>query len=140
MKYLINEGIIEIPENLIDRSVNMLMSMDGKKISYTISRDKLQPEEDLNGFIDRQLKDLSRQLSKFVESDRIEINLKNSPRTGYQIISTFKQNGREFYQRQVVVALKDSESILVVTGTSFAPWTEEEISEWKFMLKNSELK
>ena len=86
------------------------------------------------------MKDLSRQVSKFVESDRIEINLKNSPRTGYQIISTFKQNGREFYQRQVVVALKDSESILVVTGTSFAQWTEEEISEWKFMLKNSELK
>ncbi len=28
---MINEGIIEIPENLIDRSVNMLMSVDGKK-------------------------------------------------------------------------------------------------------------
>ncbi|THJ30658.1 DUF1795 domain-containing protein [Lampropedia aestuarii] len=139
MKYLINEGILEIPDNLIDRSVNMLVTQDGKEVSYTISRDKLQTAEPLTAFIDRQLSDLSRQVSKFVESERIEINFKKSAQTGYQITSSFKQNGREYHQKQMVLVLKDQESVLVVTGTSFEPWSSKNMAAWQSLLKNSEL-
>lgn len=139
MHYSINEGSIALPDHLIDRTVNMLMTPDGKGISYTISRDKLQAGENLTELIDRQLKDLSRQVSKFVEIERQAIPFKNSPQTAYQITNSFKQNGREFYQRQIVVALKNADSILVVTGTSFAPWSDAEIAAWTTMLKNSQL-
>lgn len=139
MKYLINEGTIEVPEGLADRTVNMLMNDDGKHVSYTISRDKLQGAESLEDFINRQLKDLSRQVSKFSEQERLEIQFGNSPQTGYGIKSFFKQNGREFHQRQAVVLQQDKTSVLIVTGTSFNAWSESDLAAWKAMLNNSQL-
>lgn len=139
MKYTVNEGNFNIPDGLTDKTVNMLMTPDGQQVSYTMTRDKLQEGELLPNFITRQLKELSRQVSKFSELERLETPFANSPQSAWDIKSFFKQNGREFHQRQVIVLLPDERQVFIVTGTAFNAWTDQDLAAWHSMLKHSQL-
>ncbi|THJ31583.1 DUF1795 domain-containing protein [Lampropedia aestuarii] len=139
MKYIVNEGNFDIPDGLTDKTVNMLMTPDGQHVSYTMTRDKLQEGESLQDFINRQLKELSRQVSKFNELERLETPFANSPQPGWDIKSFFKQNGREFHQRQMVVLLRDERHVFIVTGTAFNAWSDSDLAAWQTMLKHSQL-
>ena len=136
MKYLTNEASLELPNDLTDRSVNMLMSRDGASVSYVITRDRLLEGEDLQQFIQRQLKDLSRQVSKFKELAREEAVFGQGAqrRSGTQIQSCFKQHGNEVFQRQALVLLDDGVRVLIVTATALRKFIASEETDWLHML------
>ena len=140
MKYVVNEGGFELPDGLTDRSVNMLMSSDGVSVSYVVTRDRLQEAEDLQQFIQRQFKELSRQVSKFKELARAEalFGQGRQGKTGVQIQSTFKQHGNEVHQRQAVVLLDDGTQVLIVTATALRKFTAAEEAGWTHMLTSYE--
>jgi hypothetical protein len=137
MKYDIFEGTLTVPEGLVDRSVNMLMSADGRGMSIVVSRDRLQAGEDIEHFIKRQMSDLSRQVTKLQEQGRAEAKLgpiaENGP-IGIQIASTFKQHGQQIHQFQAIFPMTDDGRVLILTGTSLAPHTEEEKLVWQQLL------
>lgn len=139
MKYTVNEATVDIPDGLTDKTVNMLMTPNGQHVSYTMTRDVLQEGEGLQDFIDRQLKELSRQVSQFTELARLETPFTNSPQPGYDIKSFFKQNGREFHQRQAIVLLRDGRHVFIITGTAFNAWSGTDLAAWHTMLKHSQL-
>ncbi|CAB5723514.1 Uncharacterized conserved protein [Delftia tsuruhatensis] len=132
MKYTCNEASFELPDELIDRSVHMLMSPDGTGVSYVITRDRLLEGEALEGFVSRQLKDLSRQSSKFREISRSPAQWgQRAPHAmGLQIETSFRQQGRDVFQRQAVVQLPDTPRVLILTANAFKPFTEHELAQW----------
>ncbi len=140
MKYATNEASFEFPNDLTDRSVNMLMSRDGASVSYVITRDRLQEGEDLQQFIQRQFKDLSRQVSKFKELSREDALFGHvrHGKTGVQIQSTFKQHGNEVHQRQAILLLDDGTQVLIVTATALRKFTAAEEADWTHMLASYE--
>ena len=136
MKYATNEASFEFPNDLTDRSVNMLMSRDGASVSYVVTRDRLLEGEDLQQFIQRQLKDLSRQVGKFKEIAREEAHFGqgSNRKFGIQIQSSFKQHGNEVFQRQALVLLDDGALVLIVTATALRKFIASEESDWAHML------
>jgi hypothetical protein len=142
LRYHINEGVITFPDTLVDRTVNMFMSPNGSGLSMVVSRDKLQAGESLDGFIKRQMGDLSRQVNKFEEIARAEATLgaTDPGLKGVQIASRFKQHGQQVHQLQAVFLLPDGVSVLIVTGTALAPHTDVEKGIWKQTLSTFELR
>ena len=141
MKYVCNVATFDLPDDLVDRTVNMLMSHDGVSVSYVITRDQLLEGERLEGFVSRQLKDLSRQVSKFKETSRSEVRLGVAERValGLQIDASFKQQGREIFQRQAVVQLPGGSRVLILTASAFRPFIDEEIAQWQKALASCTL-
>lgn len=132
MKYQVNEAQFQLPDDLVDRSVNMLMSPDGTGVSYVITRDQLNEGEVLESFVARQLKDLSRQVSKFREISREPalFGSKGQQKAGLQIESTFKQQGSEIFQRQALLQPVGDSKVLIVTATAFRVFTKNEQTQW----------
>ena len=138
MKYSVNEAFFNFPDDLIDRSVNMLMSPDGTGVSYVITRDRLLEGEVLEGFVARQLKDLSRQVSKFREISRgpAQFGPKAQQQIGLQIESTFKQQANEIFQQQAVLKLMGGSHVLILTATAFHVFTSQEQAQWQHALES----
>jgi hypothetical protein len=139
MNYDINEGTLNIPEGLVDRSVNMLMTSDGRGMSIVVSRDVLQAGENLEQFIKRQMSDLSRQVTKLQEQGRSETKLgpvNEDGLVGMQIASSFKQHGQVIYQFQAAFVLSDGARVLIFTGTSIAPHTDAEKLTWQQLISS----
>jgi hypothetical protein len=137
MKYEIDEGALTIPDTLVDRTVNMLMSPDGRGLSVVVTRDRLQSGEALEGFIKRQLADLSRQVNKFEEVGRAVATLgaqSGNQVTGIQIATRFKQSGQLTHQLQAVFELHERKQLLIFTCSSFAPHTDADKSTWQQLL------
>jgi hypothetical protein len=142
VRYQINEGVITLADTLVDRTVNMFVSPNGAGLSIVVSRDKLQTGELLDGFVKRQLADLSRQVNKFEEIARAEATLGSAALTlnGVQIASRFKQHGQLVHQLQAVFILDDGKSILIITGTALAPHTEADKALWQQVISTFELR
>jgi hypothetical protein len=137
MKYEIDEGSLTVPDGLVDRSVNMLMSPDGRNLSVVVTRDHLQSGETVDGFIKRQLADLSRRVNKFEEIGRAPAILGADPSTqikGVQISTRFKQSGQLTHQLQAVFELVNRNHLLIFTCSSLAPHNDAEKSVWQQLL------
>jgi len=125
MRYNLNEGTFELPKNTQDRTVNVLILSDAPAgLSLVVNRDRLEPGENFEGFIKRQLHTVSRQVRQFQEHARRNVKVGASQLTGLQLDSSFKQNGQTFHQLQTVFQLP-SGLILVTTLTSAIPLTQE---------------
>ncbi len=137
MKYEIDEGALTIPDTLVDRSVNMLMSPDGRGLSVVVTRDRLQSGEVIDEFIKRQFADLSRRVNKFEEIGRASAMLGSDPATqvaGLQIATRFKQSSQLTHQLQAVFELANRGHLLIFTGSSLAPHTDAEKMVWQQLL------
>ena len=56
-----------------------------------------------------------------------------------QIDASFKQQGREIFQRQAVVQLPGGSRVLILTASAFRPFIDEEIAQWQKALASCTL-
>jgi len=125
MKYILNEGAFELPDGTQDRTVNVLILSDAPAgLSMVVNRDRLEPGEDFEGFIKRQMNTVSRQVKQFQEHARRSVKIGASQLAGLQFDTSFKQNSQTFHQLQTVFQVP-SGIILVATFTSAIPLTQE---------------
>lgn len=80
------EGSVALPEGYSDRTVNVLLAGDDISPSLNISRDVLQPDETLNGYITRQLETLSLSLKGWVLKGREPVTLGRSGLSGESVL------------------------------------------------------
>ncbi len=126
MKYQINEGSFVLPATAQDRSVNMLVLNHGPGgLSLVVTREAAQQDEDLDGFLSRQMRTLGTQVKELMQNTRREVVVGPTQLPGLQISTSFKQNNARMYQLQTVFQpLPDFN--LVLTLTCAAPLTGEQ--------------
>lgn len=132
MQFLINEGSFILPEGLRDNSMNMLLTgHSGLDLSLIITRDRLEPGEAFDAFVDRQIKAVTLQVSKFSIQERHNQKAHERDETvAVELAQQFTQNGQVIYQRQRTWLLPDGGSVLVLTAASAAPITEAQKKAW----------
>ncbi|TFZ50674.1 DUF1795 domain-containing protein [Serratia proteamaculans] len=108
------EGSVALPEGYSDRTVNVLLAGDDISPSLNISRDALQPDETLNGYITRQLETLSVSLKGWVLKGREPVTLGRGGLPGESVHASYLRDGKRIWQRQAVFALTDGR-VLVFT-------------------------
>lgn len=126
MKYQINEGCFIVPATAQDRSVNMLVLNFGPGgLSLVVTREAVQQDEDLDGFLTRQLRTLGTQVKELKQQTRREVVVGQAQLPGLQIATTFKQNNARMHQLQTVFNPVPG-AMLVLTLSCAAPLTQEQ--------------
>ncbi len=133
MLYHFNEGSIQAPDALKDRTLHTLVPY-GAGVGFTlvIGRDELEPGETPEAFLDRQLNELAKQVSKFQQTHRETIYLGGSAKgiAGIRLEFQFKQRNQMIYQRQGVFLMPDKKTILSFTGSAAAPFDAAQKKLW----------
>jgi hypothetical protein len=98
-----NEFAADLPEGLLDRSVNVFsLRVDGPSdLSIVVTRDDLQPNEDLASYIDRQLATLQERLPQLRLRRREPAVI--SAQVGERIEITWQSPQGALTQRQIAV-------------------------------------
>lgn len=132
MQFHINEGVFTLPNGVLDNSMNMLMTgHSGLDLSLIMTRDRLEPGETFERFVERQTKAVSLQVSDYQIAERHVLKSPDSPETtAVEFAQQFKQNGQTIYQRQRTWLLPDGARVLVLTAASTAPITEAQKKQW----------
>lgn len=126
MKYQINEGSFILPATAQDRSVNMLLLNYGPGgLSLVVTREQAQQDEDLEGFLTRQLRTLGTQVKELKQHGRRDVLVGQAQLPGLQIATSFKQNNVRVHQLQTVFQ-PTPDTMLVLTLTCAAPLTQEQ--------------
>lgn len=139
MIYHLDEGILDIPAGLVDRSINMLMAPPGEAgFSLIVSRDRLETGETLDDFIDRQLKELARQVDQFTEISRQPATpgRKGAPMDTRLLEFHYRQHGQTVHQRQCVMTAADRRGILILTGSSPIPFDSVQNKRWRHTIES----
>lgn len=107
--YKINEGTISIPNELQDKSVNILASPDRRGVSISIARDKLPSGQTFEGYAISEMTRITEALVDYKETSKTVIQIdgircplwrfswKSPQGVLYQHVAIFERN------RQVVV-------------------------------------
>lgn len=142
MQYHIHEGSFDAPDDITDRSVNVLVAPGDAGVSVVVSRDRLQSGEGLEGFMKRQLADLARQVSKFQEITRKTVWLGPQSQNvqGIDIATQFKQQGQTIYQRQSAFVLPDGKRVLILTHSSPSAISEAQHKSWDALVAGFRLR
>lgn len=132
MQFHINEGSFTLPDGLRDNSMNMLLTgHSGLDLSLIITRDRLEPGESFEAFVDRQVKAVTLQVSKFSIQERHAQKAPDRDETvAVEFAQQFTQNGQVIHQRQRSWLLPDRASVLVLTAASTAPITDAQKKAW----------
>jgi len=138
MQFHLNEGSFTLPDGLRDNSMNMLLTgHSGLDLSLIITRDRLEPGESFEAFVDRQIKAVTLQVSKFSIQEKHAQKAPDRDQTiAVELAQQFTQNGQVIYQRQRTWLLPDAASVLVLTAASAAPITDAQ--KKKFFQTNAE--
>ncbi len=132
MQFHLNEGSFTLPDGLRDNSMNMLLTgHSGLDLSLIITRDRLEPGESFEAFVDRQIKAVTLQVSKFSIQEKHAQKAPDRDQTiAVELAQQFTQNGQVIYQRQRTWLLPDAASVLVLTAASAAPITDAQKKAW----------
>jgi hypothetical protein len=133
MAYAFSEGTVDVPDSLKDRTLHVLVpSGSSPGFTLVISRDELEPNETPPEFLKRQLADLSRQVSKYDESERLPIFLGAEELNvrGVRLELKYKQRGQFVYNLQGVFLMSDQKTILSITATTSAPFDQNQRNAW----------
>lgn len=132
MQFHLNEGSFTLPDGLRDNSMNMLLTgHSGLDLSLIITRDRLEPGESFEAFVDRQIKAVTLQVSKFSIQEKHAQKAPGRDETiAVELAQQFTQNGQVIYQRQRTWLLPDAASVLVLTAASAAPITDAQKKAW----------
>ncbi|WP_422848388.1 DcrB-related protein [Acidovorax sp. M14] len=132
MQFHLNEGSFTLPDGLRDNSMNMLLTgHSGLDLSLIITRDRLEPGESFEAFVDRQIKAVTLQVSKFSIQEKHAQKAPDRDQTiAVELAQQFTQNGQVIYQRQRTWLLPDAASVLVLTAASAAPITDAQKNAW----------
>ncbi|MEB3900580.1 DUF1795 domain-containing protein [Pseudomonas putida] len=140
MDYQLQEGSITLPEGFQDRTVNMFIlgSNIPAPLNITISRDNVLPAENLDAYIDRQVKLIASKLRGYTVLARKPAQLSSSqPLMGVQIEGYYLNDGRPVYQRQAAFEVAPGR-ILVFSTTSQADFNGEQNDSWLALLNSFE--
>lgn len=112
--------------------MNMLMTgHSGLDLSLIMTRDRLEPGESFEAFIERQIKAVSLQVSDYQIAER---HTQKSPDStepvAVELAQQFTQNGQTIYQRQRTWLLPDRARVLVLTAASVVPITDAQKKQW----------
>jgi hypothetical protein len=115
--YHTDEIILDVPEDWVDRSINVFLSSPGDRVPFNIlvTRDVLRGEE-LAPFVRRQLQDLSKKLTKMIILGQRDRQI--GPLAGREARLQWLQQGNLMYQHQVYVPYYGV--ALTITASSIA--------------------
>lgn len=131
--YLFNEGSIHVSDGLSDRTMHVLAPQPGaSEFTLLISHDELEPDEDMEGFIKRQLAALARQVSKYEEEPWQPVALGDPGRKlqGILLALRYKQQGKFVFHRQAVFAIPDAKHLLTFTASQPMPFSKEQLQQF----------
>ncbi|OJH38154.1 DcrB-related protein [Cystobacter ferrugineus] len=119
--YLTNEVSLQLPDELIDKTINIFSLSDDSpsEFSLVIARDQLQAGERLGNLADKQLRQLSSRLQDFKLLRRDDVMIDHHPALSadYQWHS---QNGL-LHQRQITLLTneqtKNGRVVITITAT-----------------------
>lgn len=109
--YHINEGTFELPDDWSDRSMNIFTPDESENPEWNIvvSRDKLDEDENLNAYLEKQLAEMPKALPRFrLQSDE-ETTVDGFP--ARKIISTWIGDAGTVRQKQIAL-VKDGKSLV----------------------------
>lgn len=132
MQFHLNEGSFTLPDGLRDNSMNMLLTgHSGLDLSLIITRDRLEPGESFEAFVDRQIKAVTLQVSKFsIQEKHAQKAPDRDDTIAVELAQQFTQNGQVIHQRQRTWLLPDAASVLVLTAASASPITDGQKNAW----------
>lgn len=108
-----NEGVICLPKNYVDRTVNVISDITSTLPNVNISRDVIIAGSTLSKYIDQQLKMLLPNLSGCQEEPRKTTFLCGPQITGTEINYNFlRQRNQRMWQKQAVFLLNQSDIII----------------------------
>ena len=113
--YQINEGSFELPDAWADRSMNIFAPDESINPEWNIvvSRDKLDEDETLSGYVEKQLAEMPKALPRFrlLVDDETVVN----QMTGREIVSTWVGDGGTVRQKQIVFVMNDKSLVFTFT-------------------------
>lgn len=132
MQFHLNEGSFTLPDGLRDNSMNMLLTgHSGLDLSLIITRDRLEPGESFEAFVDRQIKAVTLQVSKFsIQEKHAQKAPDRDDTIAVELAQQFTQNSQVIHQRQRTWLLPDAASVLVLTAASASPITDAQKNAW----------
>jgi len=94
--------------------MNMLLTgHSGLDLSLIITRDRLEPGESFEAFVDRQIKAVTLQVSKFsIQEKHAQKAPDRDDTIAVELAQQFTQNGQVIHQRQRTWLLPDAASVL----------------------------
>lgn len=136
MEYLLQEGTIQLPDDFYDRTVNTfaLGSTIPAPLSVTIARDTMLPDEDMKGYVTRQIQLMQAHIKGYKLTNQKTISLPSDLKIeGIHIEAYYKTDGRYYYQKQAAFEIYPKR-ILVFSCTSQEPFTIQQDKLWKDLL------
>lgn len=108
-----NEGVICLPKNYVDRTVNVISDITSTLPNVNISRDVMIAGSTLSKYIDQQLKMLLPNLPECQEEPRKTAFLCGPQITGTEINYNFlRQRNQRMWQKQAAFLLNQSDIII----------------------------
>ena len=103
-----------------------------------VRRGELEPDEDMNGFVKRQLAELARQVSKYEEEPWQPVSLGDARLKidGLLLILRYKQQGKFVFHRQAVFPIPDKKHLLTFTASLPVPFTAAHMQQFADVLRS----
>lgn len=116
VRYRTQEMDFMLPAGLVDQTVNMFVTTTSGPSEYTmvINRASLEPNQDLEAYVDAQVAALRRSVARYDLRLREEIEVGGRP--AFSLESRWAQNNVPIEQRQVVV--EHGRTVLMLTLTA----------------------
>jgi len=125
--YTFNEGSLELPSLVTDRSINILVLRDstmGDPTTLVINRDVFEPGETLEVCVKRQLALLARQMRGIVEVRREPVSVGVTEIPGMLVELHATQAEGKTYQWQVIFPVNEKD--LIIYGfTTVKPFNDQ---------------
>jgi hypothetical protein len=135
--YRINEGSLELPDGYVDQTINVFPNSSASPADFSIvvSRDTPLAGENLQGYFERQMKQLPNSLPGLKVVRRAQITVGDQP--AFEVEYTWVSKGMKMHQRQATLMVGGR--ILNVTASAldnsfhkFAAQFDEILSSFKF--------
>ena len=132
--YQLQEGSIQLPPQLQDRSINTFIHFDNGKIVFnlSISRDTPKAGEDIGAYFLRQIALLQQNMPGYKLNARAPVLLGSGAQalTGEQLDAKYKSGQQIVYQRQAAFFLTPQQA-LIFSATAAQPFAEEFDGMWQ---------
>jgi len=138
---IIKEGQFRLPENFVDRSINVIADMTASRPSINISRDTLGANaSSLEEYVNQQLSILISKLTGWHEKPRKPVYLGTTAISGEEINYNFlRQPNQRMWQKQAVFLLNKTD-ILIFTMSKLDAFNEQDDALLNEVLQSFALK
>ena len=113
-KFVMNEGVFDVPMELKDQTLNILSMPNGKGFSISVSRDEMPWGMTFEEFALAEYQKLSDAFNDFEELERfiIEIEKQRSP------VFHFHWNSPQGKLAQILIMIECSKNVLIITASA----------------------